>query len=287
LSGSLEQAFFALTPERVLDAVEAIGRRSTGRAMALNSLENRVYDVELEDGAHVVAKFYRPGRWSREAILDEHAFLDELAAEEVPVVAPLALGEHARTLGELPGEQGGAILYAVFPKVRGRPPEEPDDEQLRRLGRLVARLHQVGARRSAAARPALDPETYGAASVRAILDGPWLPIDLAARWTQVATALVDACTRAFAAQAGGEAIRLHGDCHLGNLLWGGDGPFFVDFDDFLHGPPVQDLWLLAPGGDEEAVRARTRLVEGYESMRAFDRRTLALVEPLRAPIHAA
>jgi Ser/Thr protein kinase RdoA (MazF antagonist) len=295
----VEESFFALTPERVLAAVEVGGRRATGYAFALNSLENRVYEVELEDETRVVAKFYRPGRWSPAAISEEHAFLAELAAEEVPVVPPLALD--GGTLGDAAG-----IWYALFPRVRGRVPEELDDAQLDRLGRLVARLHNVGSRRGAAERPRLDPETYGAAS-RALLLGraertfipqpaptaertfipqpaptaerTFIPPELTTRFADAATRIVDACAPAWRDL---ELIRLHGDCHLGNLLWGKDGPFFLDFDDFLAGPPVQDLWLLAPGHDADAERQRARLARAYSTMRAFDRRTLRLVEPLRA-----
>lgn len=276
----LTEQFFALTPERILDAVEFGGRRATGYALALNSLENRVYEVELEDGARLVAKFYRPGRWSKEALVDEHRFLAELHAAEVPVVPPLPRDD-GDTLGALPVD-GGVIWFACFDKVRGRAPEELDDAQLRQLGRLVARLHNVGATHAAAARPRLDPATYGAASLRVLLgDDPlsgFVPPELRARFAAAGQAIVDACARAWP----GEAIRLHGDCHLGNLLWGAQGPFFLDFDDFLHGPPVQDLWLIAPGRDEEAERQRRLLVEGYETMRAFDRGSLRLVEPLRA-----
>jgi Ser/Thr protein kinase RdoA (MazF antagonist) len=274
--------FFALTPERVLTAVEVGGRRATGYALALNSLENRVYEVELEDGERVVVKFYRPARWTREQILEEHALLAELVRAEVPTVAPIDLGGGA-TLGESP-TANGALLYAVWPKVRGRAPDELDDEKLAQLGRLVARLHHVGAARPAPSRPTLDAESYGAASARLLLSGPFIPLELERRFRAAAEAIVASCARAWPS----ERIRLHGDCHLGNLLHGAlpgesrAGWFFLDFDDFLAGPAVQDLWLLAPGRDDEALRQRELVVSAYETMRAFDRRTLRLVEPLRA-----
>jgi Ser/Thr protein kinase RdoA (MazF antagonist) len=274
----------------VLDAVEIGGARATGYALALNSLENRVYEVEVEDegaghheshgGERLVAKFYRPGRWSRAAILDEHGFLAELAEAELPVVPPLDL--EGASLRDLPVEDG-AIHYAVFKKTRGRAPVELDEEQLRQLGRLVGRLHNVGGARRAAERPTLDPEHYGAHSLRVLLgDGPhasFIPAEMHARFARAGEAIVTACARRWADL---ESIRIHGDCHLGNLLWGQSGPFFLDFDDFLHGPPVQDLWLLAPGHDDVAERQRALLVEGYQTMRHFDRRALAFVEPLRA-----
>jgi Ser/Thr protein kinase RdoA (MazF antagonist) len=266
MSAIVEQ-FFALTPERILDAVELVGRRATGYALALNSLENRVYEVELEDGARLVAKFYRPGRWPREAILDEHRFLAELHEGEVPVVAPLPLDAAGNTIGDLPVD-GGAIQYAVFDKVRGRAPEDLTDDQLRQLGRLIARLHNIGAAHAAPARPRLDPDYYGAHSLRVLLGedamSSWVPPELRDRFATAGNAIIDACTRRWGEL---EMIRIHGDCHPGNLLWGAQGPFFLDFDDFLHGPPVQDLWLLAPGRDDDAERQRALLADGYETMR--------------------
>ncbi|MGZ3408311.1 MAG: serine/threonine protein kinase, partial [Polyangia bacterium] len=248
MSVVLEQQFFALTPDRILDAVEFGGRRATGYALALNSLENRVYEVAFEDETRLVAKFYRPGRWSRQAILDEHTFLGELHHAEVPVVPPLVLDD-GTTLGELPVE-GGVIYFAAFEKARGRAPDELTDDQLLQLGRLVARLHAVGSAHVAPARPRLDPESYGAASLRILLGedamSSVVPPELRNRFETAGRAIVDACARAWPT---GD-IRIHGDCHLGNLLAGSSGFFFLDFDDFCHGPPVQDLWLLVPGRDE-------------------------------------
>ncbi|HEX4458460.1 MAG TPA: serine/threonine protein kinase [Polyangia bacterium] len=280
----IEEQFFALTPERILDSVEFGGRRATGYALALNSLENRVYEVEYEDESRLVAKFYRPGRWSREQILAEHQFVAELHESEVPVVPPLDLGglDGKGTLGELKLD-AGVIWFAVFDKVRGRAPEELTDDQLRQLGRLVARLHNIGDAHSAPSRPRLDPDSYGSASLRILLGddamSSFVPPEMRTRFATAGRGIIDACARKWQEL---ESIRIHGDCHLGNLLWGGSGPFFLDFDDFLHGPPVQDLWLLAPGRDDDAQRQRDLLVDGYETMRRFDRRTLKFVEPLRA-----
>lgn len=270
-------SFHQLTPERVLESVEIGGRRATGRVLALNSLENRVYDVELEDGERVVTKFYRPGRWSREAILEEHALLAELAEAEVPAVAPMDLGD-GLTLRESPVD-GGVLYYAVWPKVRGRVPDELTSDELDQIGRLVARLHHVGARRPAPARPRLDAATYGDESVRIIVEAQVVPDELARRYEDVARAIVDRCRRAL---EGAPAIRLHGDCHLGNLLQGSGGFFFVDFDDFLSGPPVQDLWLAAPAPDEDGANMRARIARAYAELRDFDFASLAWVEPLRA-----
>jgi Ser/Thr protein kinase RdoA (MazF antagonist) len=274
----IDEAFFSLTPERVLASVEVGGRRATGYAFALNSLENRVYDVELEDGTRLVTKFYRPGRWSKDAILEEHAFLRELEEAEVPVVPPMDLGD-GTTLRAVAEEEGRAIYCAAFARVRGRASEELDVEQAERLGRLIARLHLVGERRPAPARLTLDPATYGTRSIETLEAGPYVPDELRGRFFGAARELVALCEPAF---AGLELVRLHGDCHHGNLLWDASGPFFLDFDDFLSGPPVQDLWLLAPGRDAEAIGTRAIMAEAYQSIRRFDTRTLRLVEPLRA-----
>jgi Ser/Thr protein kinase RdoA (MazF antagonist) len=265
--------FHALTPDRVLEAVEVGGLRCTGRCLPLRAFENRVYEVELDDDRRLVVKFYRPGRWSREAILDEHAFLVELAAEELPVVAPMDLGIGA-TLAEIEG-----IFYAAFPKVRGRAIDEADDERLRRIGRLLGRVHAVGAARDAPHRPRLTVERYVHQSLEVLLAGKLIPAALAGRYGDVARRIADAAAAPLAAA---RSQRIHGDLHWGNILWGADGPILLDFDDCLVGPPVQDLWLLARGTPEEARKAREQLLEGYEVFREFDRATLALCEPLRA-----
>jgi len=273
--------FFSLTPERVLDAVEVDGRRATGRCQALNSLENRVYEVELEDETKVVAKFYRPGRWSTAAILDEHAFLRELEEAELPVVPPLAFADQRGVRGTL-GEVEG-ICYALFPKVRGRVPEELRDDELEQYGRLLARLHNVGDTQRAAHRPRLDPATYGTRSLELLLRAEVLPTDLAPLYATAARAFITLCE----AHWDQDTVRIHGDCHLGNLLHGRlspdrpPGPFLLDFDDFLNGPAVQDLWLLSPGRDDDARRARQIVAEGYREMRALPSTALRWVEPLR------
>jgi Ser/Thr protein kinase RdoA (MazF antagonist) len=276
---SLDDTFFALTPERVLEAVEMCGRRATGYALALNSLENRVYEVELEDGERLVAKFYRPGRWSKESLLEEHAFLAELLEAEVPVVAPLPFDDGSTLRVVAADEEGHAIYAALFPKVRGRASEELTDEQLERIGRLLARLHVVGERRTVEVRHTLTPDYYGRRSLEILERTDFIPGELRARFFAVANALLEACDPLFCDLP---MVRVHGDCHHGNLLWDRTGPFFLDFDDFLMGPPVQDLWLLVPGRDEEAKAQRLIMVEAYESMRSFARPSLALIEPLRS-----
>jgi Ser/Thr protein kinase RdoA (MazF antagonist) len=265
--------FVSLTPDRVLDAVEVGGLRSTGRCLPLRAFENRVYEVELEDDRRLVVKFYRPGRWSRETILDEHAFLADLAAAEIPVVAPLDLGTGS-TLSEIEG-----IFYAAFPKVRGRSLDELDAESRRRIGRTIGRMHAVGAARDAPHRRRLDPTYFVREPLAIVLAGGFMPDNLAPRYRDIALRIADAVAAPLAAT---RVQRIHGDLHWGNILWASDGPVLVDFDDCLVGPPVQDLWLLARGDSEEVRKAREDLLEGYELFREFDRSTLALIEPLRA-----
>jgi Ser/Thr protein kinase RdoA (MazF antagonist) len=269
------EQFFSLTPDAMLGAVEtALGARATGRTFTLNSLENRVTDIELEDESRVVTKFYRPGRWSREAILDEHAFLGELVAAEVPAVAPMVLRS-----GSTLAQSDDGILFAVFPKVRGRSLQELDDLRLQQIGRLLARLHNVGASAPAPHRRALTPETYGSESWRILEELDAVDIQLASRYRRAVEAIVAAITPRF---AGVPTLRVHGDCHLGNVLWQESVPFFLDFDDLVTAPAVQDVWMVVRGRDAEAERQRGVLLDAYETMRAFDRATLRLVEPLRA-----
>jgi Ser/Thr protein kinase RdoA (MazF antagonist) len=265
-------SFHALTPDRVLDAVEAGGLRTTGRCLPLRAFENRVYEVELEDRRRLVVKFYRPGRWSRETILDEHRFLDDLVAAEVPAVAPIDIGT-GRTLNE-----AGGIFYAAFPKIRGRTLDELDAESRRRIGRTIGRMHAVGAARPARHRRKLDLRYYIHEPLAVLLKGGFMPENLRPRYRDVALRIAEAAAKPLAAAP---VQRIHGDLHWGNILWTPD-PVLVDFDDCMMGPPVQDLWLLARGDDEDARKAREDLIEGYEVFREFDRSTLVLAEPLRA-----
>jgi len=273
MNGEPVLSFFSLTPDRVLQAVEVGGLRSTGRCLPLRAFENRVYEIELEDERRLVVKFYRPGRWSRETILDEHAFLLDLAAAELPVVAPLDLGT-GLTLNEIDG-----ILYAAFPRIRGRTLDELDTEKRRQIGRTIGRMHAVGASRPAPHRPRLDLQRYIHEPLDVLLSGDFIPGPLASRYRDLALRITDAVAGPLAAAA---VQRIHGDLHWGNILWTSDGPVLVDFDDCLVGPPVQDLWLLARGPSEEARAQREDLLQGYEVFREFDRSTLALCEPLRA-----
>ncbi|MFL5812032.1 MAG: serine/threonine protein kinase [Bdellovibrionia bacterium] len=287
--------FFELTPDRVLEAVEALGLRCSGRCTALNSFENRVYEIELEEeddssdrsasaafARRRVVKFYRPGRWNREQILEEHEFLLDLKKSEIPVVAPIEFEMGAEKSQTLHVAQESGIFYALFPKVGGRSPDELQDDQLRWIGRLLARIHSVGALKPALHRIGIGPETYGRKNLASLLEGNWIPLEYAARYQQVVEEICSFSDDLFSALPVSAIHRIHGDCHLGNLLWNQSGPFFLDFDDMVRGPAVQDIWLLVPGRDEESIRQRQILLEGYEEMREFNFLTLRLIEPLRA-----
>ena len=264
------QPYAGLHPERVLDAIAAAGLAPDGRLLALNSYENRVYQVGLEDGSFIVAKFYRPARWSDAAIGEEHAFTLELAAAELPVVAPLAF--HGRTLLDHAG-----FRYALFPRRGGRAPELESAEPLLWMGRLIARLHGVGGRAPFRHRGVLDRATLVARPARAVLACGLLPADRRERY-RAAIDRLDAAIAAREIVLGPlRHLRLHGDCHPGNVLWTDAGPHFVDLDDARMGPAVQDLWMLAH--DATAMEA---LLEGYAEFGDFDRRELALVPALRA-----
>ncbi|WP_426661440.1 serine/threonine protein kinase [Rhodanobacter aciditrophus] len=262
--------YAGLTPDVVLDAVGAYGLWPDGRLLALNSYENRVWQVGIEDAAPVIAKFYRPGRWSDAAILEEHAFARELADDEVPVVAPLVFGGRSLLWH-------GGFRYALAPRHGGRAPALESREQLEWLGRLLARLHAVGSRCPFVQRGTIDRATLIAQPMQAVLASPLLPAHLQAAYRGAAQRLDTAVATRFDAVGSVRTLRLHGDCHPGNILWTDAGPHFVDLDDARMGPAVQDLWMLA--SDDAALRA---LLDGYSQLRDFDHAELALVPALRA-----
>jgi Ser/Thr protein kinase RdoA (MazF antagonist) len=268
-------AFHALGPDAVLDAVESVGFPCDGRLLALNSYENRVYQVGVEDGAPLVVKFYRPGRWPDQAILEEHDYSLELAAREIPVVAPLA--PQGRTL-----HHHGPYRFALYPRQGGRAPEPDNPRHLEQLGRLLGRLHAVGETRPFAHRPRLDVEGFGDASRRQVLDGDFLPAHLRTAYDTLTRDLLARIREVYAAVGDLPLLRLHGDFHLGNLLWRDDGPWVVDLDDARGGPAVQDLWMLLPGERAERTAALADLLDGYTLFRDFDPRELGLIEALRS-----
>jgi Ser/Thr protein kinase RdoA (MazF antagonist) len=269
----LAHQFNHLTPDQVLGAVESGGRTCTGRFIILNSFENRVYQLELSDGNVVIGKFYRPGRWSREAIQAEHDFLTELQEEEIPVACPLEIVD-----GQSTGLVNG-IFYALFPRIGGRSPQEPSNEQIGILGRHLARIHNVGTRNKAKERSKLTPQSYGLGNLDYLLENQLIPKEAQDIYAATVLALVERITPLFHEVP---THRIHGDCHLNNLLWSPTGPTFLDFDDFLEGPAVQDIWLLAPSADTEGCIQRDMLIEAYGQMREFNPAWLRLVEPLRA-----
>lgn len=266
--------FSHLLPEVVFEAAEKLGGRCTGRFFTLNAMENRVYDLEMEEGPRIIIKFYRPGRWDRETILGEHRFLTAAEKAEIPVVAPVR-----DAAGESLFEKNG-ILYTLFPKRPGRLEPELNPAQLERLGRYLARLHNVGKELGDTKRGRLTPATYGHASLKVLMDEKLLPPGLGPIYAQIVERLCETMAPLFTDDI--EYLLLHGDCHAGNVLWNRDEPYFIDFDDMLYGPPVQDVWMLIGGDDEFARKNRDIVLDAYEEIRAFDHRTLRLIEPLRA-----
>lgn len=267
--------FEALTPDAVMDAAErAAGRRASGICRPLTSYINRVYEVGMEDGAPLIAKFYRPGRWSRAALQDEHDFLLELAADEIPVVAPLADAAGA-TLHDEAG-----ICFALFPRMGGRPCDEPAREEWQQIGRLIGRIHQVGSRKMASARITIDPRQSARTHLDFLRDSGAIPREVEGRYLDAAQRLLDRIAPLF---DGVTAQRLHGDLHRMNLLWRpGEGFHAIDFDDMANGPAVQDLWMLLPDRLPAARPEFNLLLEGYETFAEYDDAQTRLIEPLRA-----
>ncbi len=266
--------YSSLTPDRALAALDSTGLRADGRLLALNSYENRVYQMGVEDGLPVVVKFYRPQRWSDAAILEEHAFTQALAANEIPVVAPLQLNGATLHVHE-------GFRFAVYPKQGGRMPEFDRAGTLQWMGRFLGRIHAVGAQHDFVHRPALDIESFGYASRDFLRSGSWLPPDLKAAWDSVVEHALASVANCYARAGEVRAIRLHGDCHAGNVLWTDAGPHFVDFDDSRMGPAVQDLWMLLSGERDAQQAQLAEILAGYEDFMEFDPRELYLVEALR------
>lgn len=275
----------ALTPSVVLDALSDVGLPVDGRLTALSSYENRVYQAHLDDDSSVVVKFYRPQRWTEAQIREEHAFTAELVADDIPVVGPLLL--HGKSLHQVQvSHEGvdGRFLFSVSPCRGGRAPELDDPEVLMWIGRLMARMHLVGERQAFVHRPALNIQTFGETPRDWLVSENWIAPEVAQQW-------LDLCNQALALvqarmPAHMKMLRLHGDCHPGNILWTPEGmpeagPHFVDLDDARMGPAVQDLWMLLHGDELERRQKLAVVLEGYESLRPFDMQELQWVEPLR------
>ena len=264
-----------LTPDMILSSLESCGFQCDGRLLALNSYENRVYQVGIEDQQPLIAKFYRPGRWSKESILEEHAFALELAEHEIPVVAPLVDSE-ATTL-----HQHGGYLFAVYPRCGGRWPDLDTTQQRQQMGRFLGRMHAVGATKRFEHRTRLDIKTLGNDSREFLLEQNILPGYLIEAYDTLTSDLLKQIHNLFDAAGPVAQIRLHGDCHPGNILWTDNGPHFVDLDDSRTGPAIQDLWMLLSGEQEEMRSQLEDLLEGYQTFYDFDRGSAILIEPLR------
>ena len=285
MSAAPQPPFAELTPDCVLDALSSVGFIGDGRLLSLNSYENRVYQVWLDDGGpapalpgvstSVVAKFYRPLRWNDAQIAEEHAFVSELDELEIPVVAPLQLD------GKSTMASYRDFRFAVYPRCGGRAPELEDPATLEWMGRFVARIHRVGAVKPFAERPALDITSFGEEPRDWLLANNFIPADIAEAWKSIVAMALDGVRRCFERAGDVPTLRLHGDCHAGNVLWSDAGPHFVDFDDARMGPAIQDLWMLLSGDRADMQRQLRSIVSGYEDFHDFNDRELWLIEALR------
>jgi len=259
----------------VLDAVEELGFETDARIFALNSYENRVYQVGVSDSRFLIVKFYRPGRWSREQIQEEHAFLRELAGLEIPVVPPMEFEGKGSLL------QFREFFVAVFPQFIGRPPELDSLDNLLIMGRYIGRIHAAGEQDSFRARETISVERFCVDSREFLLANDFLPGDLVPAYETLSAELVSKVQQRFAEVKNLRTLRIHGDCHPGNVLWRDDVPTFVDFDDSVTGPAIQDLWMMLSGDRNQRQAQLLELVEGYNEFHEFKVRELALVESLR------
>lgn len=273
---SNEHPYELLTPDCVLDAVEQSTFLPDGHLLALNSYENRVYQVGIEEAQPLVAKFYRPNRWSRETILEEHSFALELMAQEIPVVAPL-LNKQGESLLEHKGFQ-----YALFPRRGGRWPELEDPETQYRIGRFLGRIHAIGATREFEYRPTLNIESFGILPYQFLLEQGFIPSEMQQQYRDLAEMIIEKITENFASLPSLKLIRLHGDFHPGNILWTDSGAHIVDLDDCRTGPAIQDLWMLLSGDRKQMTIQLSEMLEGYNEFYDFDLRELHLIESLRS-----
>ncbi len=293
--------FHQLDPQHVLDALQSVNLHGDGRVLQLNSYENRVFQIFMEDGSAVVVKFYRPGRWSDAQIVEEHGFALELAAAEVPVIPPLVLHADGAQPGlvlcgdpptlaclqtaDIEGRIVHAHRFAVAARSAGREPELEHPAVMRQIGRFIGRLHAVGRQRPFVHRHHLNAHADGQAAMGLLLEGDFVTAAERPAWQQACTQALAMVASAFDAAAPLTTLRLHGDCHLGNVLWrshaGGGSPHVVDLDDAMQGPAVQDLWMLVSGDRQTMAAQLNLLLEGYEQFTDFDDRERALIEPLR------
>jgi Ser/Thr protein kinase RdoA (MazF antagonist) len=266
--------YSGLLPDTLLNAIDSCGLQTDGRLLALNSYENRVYQAGIESGTPVIAKFYRPGRWTDAAILEEHTFSLELVNQELPVVAPLEI--NGTTLQRYSGYR-----FAVYPRQGGYWPELGTQQARRWTGRVIARMHAVGAAGKFRHRPELDIDTHGHQSRHFLLEQNFIPAHLETAYRTLSDDLLQQVTDIFSKTGNIRRIRIHGDCHAGNILWTEAGPHFVDLDDCRTGPAIQDLWMLISGERHEMQAQLGDIVEGYQQFFDLDFRELRLIEPLR------
>lgn len=267
--------FSELSPEIILSALDSVGYVCDGHLLALNSYENRVYQIGLENSSPIIAKFYRPNRWSNAAINEEHQFVQELADNEIPVVPALQFANNL-TLVESHG-----FRFSVFPKQGGRVPEVDSAEKLEWMGRFIGRMHAIGALKPFKSRPTIDIKNFGQEPSQYILNSHFLPTDLFNTYSGIIEHALNCVKHCFARAGNIKQIRLHGDCYPGNILWTEDGPHFVDFDDSRMGPAIQDLWMLLSGDRSEMSRQLEHLLDGYNTFYEFNPRELHLIEALR------
>lgn len=269
-----KQPFFELTPDTVLDAVESLGYLSDGRIMALNSYENRVYQVGIEEKTPLIAKFYRPQRWSNEQIIEEHQFMYELVEQELSVVAPMKneVDESLFTFKD--------FRFSLFERRGGRAPELDDPEHQFQLGRTIGRIHQISQVRPFIHRPALDIQSYGVDSATFISQA-FIPKSLKNAYDSLTSDLLREIDAAFKRAGAVKQIRVHGDCHAGNILWRDNTPHFVDFDDARMAPAIQDLWMFLTGDRQQQQLQIGEVIEGYNEFSDFNPRELHLIEALR------
>lgn len=277
--GQKTEYFYKLSPEEILNSIDDLGLKTTGRCLTLNSMENRVYEIEVynehDDGTHfVIAKFYRPGRWSFDQILEEHQFLFELENNDIPVVPPLRFNDKSLFTSK------SEIFFSLFPKKGGRAPYDLKEEELIQLGRFIGRIHQVGSQYKFKHRLTLTPEAYLKDNQKYLLENNIIPEQFQEAFDSIFNQLFTLIEPLF---KNIKEQRIHGDNHWGNILWREDhGPHFIDFDDVINGPIIQDLWLIIPGNDEEALRNREHLFQGYKEWGEIPHSELKLIEPLRA-----
>lgn len=266
--------FATLSPDTLLDAIDSLGLRTDGRLSALNSFENRVYQIGIEDDQPLIAKFYRPARWTDAAILEEHEFTRALAEAEIPVVAPLEFA--GKTL-----HHHGDFRFVLYPRLRGRAPEFTDESALTWMGRFISRIHALGEQANYTARQSLSVERLGDDSQAWLAAHDLIPPELCDAWQGTVERAMQNVRACFAQTGTLQQLRIHGDCHAGNVLWADNGPWFVDFDDSCMGPAIQDLWLLLSGDRESMSRQLGAVLRGYRQFRDFRNIELQLIEALR------